>query len=249
MNSIQRHISSGIALVLTLGFIIKAERAPEAFKLPPLPYGYSALGPFIDTRTMRIHHQKHHKKYVDELNKALKDYPELERKSVEELVASWQDLPEKIQRAVRNNAGGHLNHSLFWHWMAPPHKPGRMPKPRGKLAREINKTFGNLDKFKQQFTEAAKKVFGSGWAWLCLDNKNRLLIVTTANQDNPLTDGLSPVLGLDVWEHAYYLKYTSDRPDYIQAWWNVVNWPIAEKLYNFYRKEPDSSAILAQLRS
>lgn len=200
------------------------ERFP--FILGPLPYAYNALEPFIDTETMQLHHDKHHQKYVDELNSALKKHPELHKMSLVDLVKQWPSLSEDIRNAVRNNAGGNLNHSLFWKWMTP-----RKTQPAGKLLAQINRTFGTLDAFKTQFMEAAKKVFGSGWAWLCLDGDGNLTIVTTPNQDNPLTNGLFPILGLDVWEHAYYLKYHNKRPDYLDAWWHIVNWPEAERLH------------------
>lgn len=198
------------------------------FTVPPLPYPYNALEPFIDTKTMEIHHDKHHAKYVNELNAAIEKHPELYTKNVEELVKSWPTLSEDIRNAVRNNAGGHLNHSLFWRWMTP-----RKTQPTGKLLAEITRRFGSLQDFKSQFAKAAQKVFGSGWTWLCLDpHQKDLVIVTTPNQDNPITNGLSPILGLDVWEHAYYLKYTNKRDEYLDNWWNIVNWPEVEKLYN-----------------
>ncbi len=194
------------------------------FVLPPLPYAYNALEPHIDTLTMEIHHTKHHKKYVDELNSALKDYPELHTKTLEELLKDLDAIPESIRTAVRNNAGGHYNHSFFWKIMS----PDGGGEPQGELLEKMNKYFNDFKSFKEQFTAAAKKVFGSGWAWLCSDKKGDLLVTTTGNQDSPISQGLVPLLGLDVWEHAYYLKYQNRRPEYIDAWWNVVNWKLVE---------------------
>jgi Fe-Mn family superoxide dismutase len=188
-------------------------------QLPNLPYGFDALEPHIDAQTMQIHHGKHHAAYVNNLNAALDKHPELHQKSLEELLADINKVPEDIRTAVRNNAGGHANHSMFWLIMTA--KGGG--EPNGKLADAIKKTFGDFVKFKEQFNQAATTRFGSGWAWLTL-TKGKLEISSTANQDNPLMDGKQPVMGLDVWEHAYYLKYQNRRPDYIAAWWNVVNW-------------------------
>jgi len=197
-----------------------------AHQLPPLPYGFDALEPHIDAQTMQIHHGKHHAAYVNNLNAALDKHPDLHQKRLDDLVRDINQLPEAIRTAVRNNAGGHANHSMFWAIMAP--KGGSEPK--GKLADEIEKTFGDLAKFKEQFAQTATTRFGSGWAWLALA-KGKLEIYSTANQDNPLMDGKTPVMGLDVWEHAYYLKYQNRRPDYIAAWWNVVNWAEVEKRF------------------
>ncbi len=197
------------------------------FTVPPLPYAFNALEPFIDAKTMEIHHDKHHAKYVSELNAAIAKHPELYNKSVEELVKMWPTLPADIRNTVRNNGGGHLNHSLFWKWMTP-----RKTQPTGKLLAEISQRFGSLQEFKNQFLEAALKVFGSGWAWLALDSQGNLVIVTTPNQDSPITNGLNPILGTDVWEHAYYLKYTNKRNEYLDNWWNVVNWSEVEKMFN-----------------
>lgn len=195
-------------------------------QLPNLPYGFDALEPHIDTQTMQIHHGKHHAAYANNLNAALDKHAELHQKSLEDLLRDLNKVPEDIRTAVRNNAGGHANHSMFWLIMTP--KGGAEPK--GKLGDAIKKTFGDLAKFKEQFAQAATTRFGSGWAWLALA-KGKLEIYSTANQDNPLMDGKIPVMGLDVWEHAYYLKYQNRRPDYIAAWWNVVNWGEIEKRY------------------
>ena len=193
------------------------------FVLPDLPYSYDALEPDIDTKTMKLHHDKHHRKYVEELNKALQDYPELQELTLEELVIQWPDMPKELATAVRNNAGGHLNHSLFWHWLTPKNTLSALRYDKELLA-DITNTFGGIQDLKKQLLEAATKVFGSGWAWLVLDENNKLAIMTTKNQDNPLTDGFRPILGLDVWEHAYYLKYNNRRPDYLQSLWNRINW-------------------------
>src|SRR5215469_1838400 len=190
-----------------------------AFVLPPLPYDYSALEPYIDTETMHLHHDKHHATYVNNLNAALKDHPFADL-SVNEVVRRLNEVPENIRTAVRNNGGGHANHTLFWELMT----PGGSKEPTGALAQAINAKFGSFDAFKAAFNDAGVKRFGSGWAWLILDRSGNLAITSTANQDNPLTDGNFPVLGNDVWEHAYYLKYQNRRPDYLAAWWNTVNW-------------------------
>jgi Fe-Mn family superoxide dismutase len=190
------------------------------FTLPPLPYAPDALEPHIDKMTMEIHHGKHHNAYVTNLNKALESAPELQSKTVEELLAhNCAIVPDAIKTAVRNNGGGHINHSMFWTIM----KPGGGGPPSGALADAINSTFESFDKFKEKFNAAATTRFGSGWAWL-IKNGGKLEVISTANQDSPVMEGHSPVMGLDVWEHAYYLKYQNRRPDYIGAWWNVVNW-------------------------
>ncbi|MDY7091770.1 MAG: superoxide dismutase [Acidobacteriota bacterium] len=189
------------------------------FTLPDLPYAHDALEPHIDARTMEIHHGKHHQGYVNKLNKALEGHAELAGKSVEDLIANLSSVPESIRTAVRNNGGGHLNHSLFWPTMS----PNGGGAPGGDLASAIERDLGGFDKFKETFAGAAGGRFGSGWAWLVVDG-GKLAVTSTANQDNPLTDGKTPILGLDVWEHAYYLHYQNRRPDYVSAWWNVVNW-------------------------
>lgn len=197
-------------------------------ELPKLPYGYDALEPHIDARTMEIHHTKHHQTYVNNLNAALEKHPQLENKSVEELIKDLNSIPEDIRTAVRNNGGGHVNHSMFWLIMS----PDGGGEPDGKLGDSINSAFGGFSDFKDQFSKAAVGRFGSGWAWLCADRGGKLTITSTPNQDNPMSDGLAPILGLDVWEHAYYLKYQNRRPDYISAWWNVVNWKQVAKNYS-----------------
>lgn len=197
------------------------------FELPPLPYAENALEPHIDAQTMNIHHTKHHGGYVSKLNAALDGHADWASKSIEEILAALDSLPEGIQTAVRNNGGGHANHTLFWQIMS----PNGGGEPAGELAAAINSTFGSFASFKEQFATAAAGRFGSGWAWLIVDGGGKLAVMSTPNQDNPISQGLKPILGLDVWEHAYYLKYQNKRPDYIAAWWNVVNW---EKVAEFY---------------
>jgi len=191
-----------------------------AFEVPPLPYAFNALEPHIDAKTMEIHHDKHHAAYVNKLNEALASHTDLQSKSVEDLLSGLASLPDSVRGAVNNHGGGHLNHSIFWNNMA----PNGGGKPSGALADAINAAFGGFDDFKSKFSSAAATRFGSGWAWLCVDKSGGLVVQNFANQDNPLTIGLRPILGLDVWEHAYYLNYQNRRPDYIAAWWNVVNW-------------------------
>ena len=195
-----------------------------AHELPKLSYEYTALEPHIDARTMEIHYSKHHAGYVAKLNEAIAGHTALETKSVEELIKNLSAVPENIRTAVRNNAGGHANHSLFWKIMSP--QGGGTPS--GKIGEEISKTFGAFDAFKETFAKAALGRFGSGWAWLIVNAQGELEITSTPNQDSPLMDGLTPLLGLDVWEHAYYLNYQNRRADYISAWWNVVNWEEVE---------------------
>lgn len=198
------------------------------FELPELPYSTDALEPHIDATTMEIHHGRHHKTYVDKLNGALEGKgAELQSKSIEDLMANLDQVPEDIRTAVRNNGGGHMNHSLFWQIMS----PNGGGEPTGELAKAINDTFGSFDKFKEEFANAAVGRFGSGWAWLVVDKNGKLSVMNTLNQDNPVMEGYTPVLGIDVWEHAYYLKYQNKRPDYINAWWNVVNWDEVNKRY------------------
>ena len=198
-----------------------------AHSLPPLPYDYTALEPHIDEQTMRIHHDKHHAAYVNNLNAALEKHPELANKSVEDLVKGINTVPEDIRTAVRNNAGGHINHTMFWEIMG----PGKGGAPSGAIGDAIKSAFGDFEKFKTQMNDAGTKRFGSGWAWL-LDVGGKLVIESTANQDSPLMEGKKVVFGVDVWEHAYYLKYQNRRPDYITAFWNVVNWKVAEDRFN-----------------
>ncbi|WP_027963444.1 superoxide dismutase [Halalkalibacillus halophilus] len=196
------------------------------FELPELPYAYDALEPHIDKETMNIHHTKHHNTYVTKLNAALEGHSDLQDKSLEELLTGLDSLPSDIQTAVRNNGGGHANHTLFWTVLS----PNGGGNPTGELADKINEKFGSFDQFKEEFTTAATGRFGSGWAWLVVKNGN-LEITSTPNQDTPVMDGVTPVLGLDVWEHAYYLKYQNRRPDYIKEFWNVVNWDEVAKRY------------------
>lgn len=200
------------------------------YELPKLPYPYDALEPYIDARTMEIHHTKHHQAYVDKLNEALEKHPELADKPLEDLLRDLNSVPEDIRTAVRNHGGGHYNHSLFWKMMARPE--GGENAPKGQVEIAIQQTFGDVAKFKEEFGKAAMARFGSGWAWLTLDKDRQLAIVSTANQDSPVSEGMKPLLGLDVWEHAYYLKYQNRRTEYIDAWWNVVNWEEVEKNIN-----------------
>ncbi len=202
-----------------------------AFELPPLPYPYGALEPYIDEQTMRIHHDLHHGGYVKKLNAALEGYPELQNKTIEALLSDLEAIPESIRTAVRNNGGGHFNHSIFWTIMG----PNAGGNPTGNIADAINQAFGSFETFKEQFSSAAATLFGSGWAWLALDGSGHLKVVTTPNQDNPISQGMKPVMGLDVWEHAYYLKYQNRRPEYIQNWWHVVNWKAVEDRFNSLR--------------
>ncbi len=190
------------------------------FSLPPLPYDYAALEPHVDEQTMRIHHDKHHAAYVNNLNAALEGHPELQAKSLEELLGNLAAVPEAIRTAVRNNGGGHLNHTMFWELMA----PGGAKAPEGALKAAIDSAFGSVEAFKEQFQKACLGRFGSGWGWLVKDKAGKLSIESTPNQDTPVMEGRTPILGCDVWEHAYYLKYQNRRPDYVTAWWNVVNW-------------------------
>jgi Fe-Mn family superoxide dismutase len=190
-----------------------------AHSLPPLPYAHDALEPHIDKQTMEIHHGKHHQAYVNNLNAALEKHADLQSKSAEELLKQFSTLPEDIKTAVRNNGGGHVNHTMFWEIMA----PNAGGAPTGPIAEALNSSFGSFDAFKEQFGKAGVGRFGSGWAWI-IDTGTKLAIESTANQDSPLMEGKKVVFGIDVWEHAYYLKYQNRRPDYISAWWNVVNW-------------------------
>ena len=191
-----------------------------AYELPPLPYDYTALEPHIDEQTMHLHHDKHHQAYVNNVNTALQGQSQFENMSVDDLMRNLNSVPENIRTAVRNNGGGHANHSMFWQIM----KPNGGGDPTGDLASAISSAFGSFDQLKAAFNDAGAKRFGSGWAWLVIGADGKLAVTSTANQDSPLTDGLFPVMGNDVWEHAYYLKYQNRRPDYLAAWWNVVNW-------------------------
>jgi Fe-Mn family superoxide dismutase len=197
------------------------------FELPALPYDYTALEPYIDEQTMHLHHDKHHQAYVTNLNNALQGQDAFANLPIEDLVRRINEVPENIRTAVRNNGGGHVNHTMFWEIMT----PGGAKEPTGDLASAINQTFGSFDAFKTQFNDAGVKRFGSGWAWLVVAQGGALQVLSTANQDSPLMDGQYPVMGNDVWEHAYYLKYQNRRPDYLAAWWNVVNWDEVAKRY------------------
>lgn len=196
------------------------------FELPKLPYDYGALEPHIDELTMKIHHTKHHQTYVDKLNAAVKG-TKFENMDLNEILMKLSDVPENLRNAVRNHGGGHSNHTFFWQIMAP--KAGG--EPSGKIADGINESFGSFSKFKEQFTNSALALFGSGWCWLVIGKDKKLKIMTTPNQDSPITNGETPVLGLDLWEHAMYLKYQNRKPDYITAWWNVVNWKKVNELF------------------
>jgi superoxide dismutase, Fe-Mn family len=198
-----------------------------AFEVPALSYGYDALEPYIDAQTMQIHHDLHHGAYVTNLNAAIKDSP-VANWSLHDLIARLNEVPENIRTAVRNNGGGHINHSDFWVTMT----PGGSKAPGGALATAIDQAFGSFDAFKAAFKDAGAKRFGSGWAWLVVNKSGKLQVVSTANQDSPLTEGLTPILGNDVWEHAYYLKYQNKRPAYLDAWWNVVNWDVVASRFS-----------------
>ena len=203
-----------------------------AYTLPVLAYPYNALEPHIDARTMEIHHSKHHQAYVNNINNAIKGKADLESKSVEELIANLNVVPEDIRNAVRNNGGGHANHTFFWTVIG----PNAGGQPQGNVAGAINQAFGSFDAFKEKFAQAATTRFGSGWAWLSVTKTGQLEISSTPNQDSPLSDGKTPILTIDVWEHAYYLHYQNRRPDYIAAFWNVVNWQEVEKRFNAVKK-------------
>ncbi len=206
-----------------------------AYELAPLPYDYAALEPFIDADTMRFHHDKHHQAYINNVNAALANSPELAAKSVDELVGNLEAVPEAIRGAVRNNGGGHSNHSMFWSIMGPVGTPGVGGEPTGELAAKIAADFGSFAEFQKAFNDAGAKQFGSGWAWLILVD-GKLKVTSTANQDTPLSQGHYPILGNDVWEHAYYLKYQNLRPKYLEAWWNVVNWNEVAKRFEKAKK-------------
>jgi len=202
-----------------------------SFTLKELKYPHNALEPYIDEETMKLHHGKHHQAYVDNLNKAVEGTKFVDQ-DIEEVVKNLKDVPENIRAAVRNNGGGHYNHSIFWDIMA----PGGRGKPQGELAQKIDEAFGSFDKFKEELENAGKTQFGSGWAWLVLDG-GKLAVVKTPNQDNPITEGKYPLLGVDVWEHAYYLKYQNRRPEYLSTWWNTVNWDEVSKRYEHYKNK------------
>jgi Fe-Mn family superoxide dismutase len=198
------------------------------FTLPELGYNYSDLEPFIDAQTMEIHYSKHHQGYIDKLNAALENYPDWQNKTLEDLLVSLNDLPQDIKIAVKNNAGGHFNHSFFW----PLLKKNNGEIAQGELLEKINGSFTSFDNFKEKFNMAATTLFGSGWAWLVVTKENKLEVIQTTNQDCPVSLGLKPILGLDVWEHAYYLKYQNKRPDYLNAFWNVINWQQVQENLN-----------------
>jgi Fe-Mn family superoxide dismutase len=206
-------------------------RITVAYELPPLPYDYAALEPYIDEATMKLHHDKHHQAYVTNLNGAVEKHPELGKKSPEELLQDLASVPEDVRTTVRNNGGGHVNHTMLWQIM----KPKGGGEPSGAIAAQIKADFGSFDDLKKQFNEAATKQFGSGWGWLIFDG-GKLKVVTSANQDNPISQGHYPVLGNDVWEHAYYLKYQNKRADYLAAWWNTVNWEEVNKRFETAKK-------------
>lgn len=208
--------------------VFSALNADEKFKLEPLPYSYDALEPFIDKETMKIHHDKHHQTYVDNLNKALSTNPEYYSKDLTWILTNLDSVPKEIKQNVINNAGGVYNHNFFWTVLAP--KSGGTPT--GELSKAINRDFGSFDNFKAEFKKAALGQFGSGWAWLVSDKDGKLSIISTSNQDSPISKGLKPLLTIDVWEHAYYLKYQNKRADYIDNMWNIINWPQVEKYYN-----------------
>jgi Fe-Mn family superoxide dismutase len=210
----------------TTGTETTARRNELAYELAPLPYDYAALEPHIDEATMKLHHDKHHQTYVTNLNAAIEKHPELASQTPEELIKNLASLPEDIRTVVRNSGGGHVNHTMFWSLM----KPNGGGDPTGKIAEQIKTDFGSFEDFKKQFNETTAKQFGSGWGWLVLDG-GKLKIVTTPNQDNPLSGGHFPILGNDVWEHAYYLKYQNRRPEYLAAWWNTVNWDEVNKRF------------------
>lgn len=198
------------------------------YELPELKYEFDALEPTIDKETMNIHYSKHHQAYANNLNAALEKHPEVAETELEDLISDLSLVPDDIRTAVRNNGGGFLNHNLFWEIML----PNGATSPSGELLEAIEKTFGSFEKFKEEFSSAAKTRFGSGWAWLAIDSNKELVVLSTPNQDNPLSQGLTPILGLDVWEHAYYLNYQNRRPDYVSAWWDVVNWDEVAKKFD-----------------
>jgi Fe-Mn family superoxide dismutase len=226
LNRREMLIATGAAsAVVVAGGTTGLATAAEA-TLPALPYAYDALEPFVDAQTMEIHHSRHHKAYIDRLNATLKDHPDLQKKETIDLLRDLAAIPESIRAVVRNHGGGHVNHSMFWSMMAP--NGGK--QSRGKIGGAIDQAFGSFEAFQKQFATAAAGQFGSGWAWLVVAD-GKLEVMSTANQDNPVSVGKTPLLGIDVWEHAYYLKYQNKRPDYVTAWWNVVNWDYVNSLY------------------
>ena len=224
---------TAIAGALEPGTELVAQTETGKFTLPPLPYAYDALNPYIDTQTMKLHHDKHYGGYVKNLNAALAKHPELKGKSVEELLRNLDKIPEDIRTTVRNNGGGHANHTMFWAIMS----PNGGGNPTGAIAAAINSTFGNFKTFQQRFNEPGSKHFGSGWAWLVLTENGKLEVTSTPNQDSPLLEGNSPIMGNDLWEHAYYLKYQNRRGDYLRAWWNLVNWDEVNRRFEQSKRE------------
>ena len=217
-----------VALLGKFGDIAMAEAELQGpFELPPLPYDYDALEPYIDAETMKFHHDKHHAGYTKNLNKAVSQYPELASKSPEDILRAIESVPQDVATTVRNNGGGYVNHKMFWEIMS----PDGGGDPTGVIAEGITASFGSFAVFKEQFSEAGSKQFGSGWAWLVLDPEQQLKVIMTPNQDSPLMEGMYPVMGLDVWEHAYYLNYRNERGKYIENWWNVVNWDEVNRRY------------------
>jgi Fe-Mn family superoxide dismutase len=238
---ISRNMSIVVAAIVLValmggGYIYKNRKTLfqdlPVYTLPPLPYAFNALEPHIDAETMKIHYTKHHQAYVDKLNATLKDYPDVRKKTLEYLLTHKEEIPDSIRATVLDNAGGHINHSFFWLCMT----PEAFHEPMGKIEELLKKSFGDLKNFKEQFYKAAMSIFGSGWAWLVLAHDGTLKIVTTPNQDSPLSIGLIPLLGLDLWEHAYYLRYQNRRNEYSDAWWHVVNWEQVEKNYESAQK-------------
>lgn len=231
---------AGILTVLLLSFLYQRKNSMNKltpylfttlsypYTLPALPYAYDALEPHFDKATMMVHHQKHHQAYIDNLNKALESYPQYQKHTLEELLIELETLPVELKTVVKNHGGGHYNHSLFWPTLSTTFEQ----KPTPLLEQKINATFGSFAAFQEAMNKAAKTVFGSGWAWLCLDQKENLVVIATPNQDNPLSQGLRPLLGLDVWEHAYYLKFQNRRIEYIDAWWHIINWQEVEAIYH-----------------
>jgi Fe-Mn family superoxide dismutase len=205
----------------------ESDGADGTLALPPLPYAYDALEPYIDAETMELHHDRHHAAYVNNYNSAIEDYPDLQARGVEDLLRNLDTIPEDVRITIRNNGGGHVNHSLFWQIMS----PDGGGEPQGELAEQINQTFGSFAEFQSAFEEAGTRQFGSGWVWLVADNEGNLQITTTLNQDNPIMEGAFPIMGNDVWEHAYYLNYRNRRAEYLNAWWNVVNWEAVGQRY------------------
>ncbi|MGV2829998.1 superoxide dismutase [Myxosarcina sp. GI1(2024)] len=221
--------ASGVATALgTFPQLALAQNEPNGpFELPPLPYDYNALEPYIDAETMMFHHDKHHAGYTKNLNKAVSKYPELASKSAEDILREIDSVPEDVATTIRNNGGGYVNHKMFWEIMS----PNGGGEPTGAIAEPINENFGSFEAFKEEFNQAGSNQFGSGWAWLVLDNNNQLKVINTPNQDSPLMQGMYPIMGNDVWEHAYYLKYRNNRGEYLENWWNVVNWDEVNRRY------------------